>query len=587
MKKYLFLAASALALASCSSDDIIGNNGGGEKNETNAAINFNSGTNYITRATKTGAQAATDLNENFVVYGYKTAGEEASVVYDHYNVKWLGEATKGQTTSNTAGWEYVGQEKNDLSSLPADAAQTIKYWDYSASQYDFVAFSFGQANQGTDVTATKVTTEDGPKYTLSGTVENLAKCFISDRVSAKKNLAEGDKVANKLVAYQDPVQFNFRSLATKVKMGIYETVPGYSIKDVKFYQDAAETTPSATDPTLFAENATIPSGNGTMTITFGSNEKTATDFNQAKVSWEVDGAAANSKTVDFETLSTVGKEAQEKTGTEFIGRDAATASKPAEYKTVLPAEVGGLTLKVDYTLESIDGSGEEIKVTGATAKVPAEYTNWTPNYAYTYLFKISDKTNGGTGSGDDPKGLYPITFDAIVTVTEDGLQETITAVDEPSITTYAKGAIDNEYKTGSNIYVSVTDKDLNLTDGNVNCALYTAEATGYALTEANVALALTKTADGDGNYKLTNGTSTLTVKPTTDLMSIVAEIAAADAVDGNKISGNFAKFKPTSAGTYVFEYTKTTTPAGEGGTTETKKYYKVIVVKADNTFIAN
>ena len=585
MKKYLFLAASALALASCSSDDIIGN-GGGQKNETNAAINFNSGTNNITRATKTGEQAATDLNENFVVYGYKTAGEDASVVYDHYNVKWLGEATKGQTTSNTAGWEYVGQEKNALSSLPDGATQTIKYWDYSASQYDFVAFSFGQATQGTDVAATQVTTVDGPKYTLSGTVENLAKCFISDRVSAKKNLAEGDKVANKLVAYQDPVQFNFRSLATKVKMGIYETVPGYSIKDVKFYQNATETAPSATAPTLFAENATIPNGNGTMTITFGSNGKDATDFNQAKVSWAVDEAATNSKTVDFKELSTVDKEAQEIKGTKFIGRDAANASKPAEYKTVLPAEVGGLTLKVDYTLESIDGSGEEIKVTGATAKVPAEYTNWTPNYAYTYIFKISDKTNGGTGTGDDPKGLYPITFDAIVTVTEDGLQETITAVDEPSITTYAKGAIDNEYKTGANIYVSVTDKDLNLTGDQTNCALYTAEATGYALTEANVALALTKTADGDGNYKLTNGTNTLTVKPTTDLMSIVTEIAAADAVDGNKISGNFAKFKPTAAGTYVFEYTKTTTPA-EGGTTETKKYYKVIVVKADNTISAD
>ena len=586
MKKYFFFAAAALALASCSSDDFVGTGNTGNNEVDNAAINFNSGTNNITRASKTGVQAATDLNENFVVYGYKTTtGDPAtsSVVYDHYNVKWLGEATKGQTTSNTAGWEYVGQEKNALSSLPDGATQTIKYWDYSASQYDFVAFSFGQANQGTDVTATKVTTADGPKYTLSGSVENLAKCFISDRVSAKKSLTQDQKVANKLVAYQDPVQFNFRSLATKVKMGIYETVPGYSIKDVKFYKDATETTPSATAPTLFAENATIPSGSGTMTITFGSNEKTATDFNQAKVSWAVDEAiAVNSKTVDFEELSTVDKEAQEKTGTQFIGRDAANASKPAKYKTVLPAKVGGLTLKVDYTLESIDGSGEEIKVTGATAKVPAEYTNWTPNYAYTYIFKISDKTNGGTGTGDDPKGLYPITFDAIVTVTEDGMQETITAVDEPSITTYAKGAINNEYKTGANIYVSVTDKDLNLSteDGKtVNCALYTAEATGYALTEANVALALTKTAETDGSYKLTSEGKTLTVKPTTDLMSIVTEIAAADAVDGNKISGNFAKFNPTSAGTYVFEYTKTTTPT-EGGTPETKRYYKVIVVKA-------
>ena len=99
MKKYLFLAASALALASCSSDDFIGNNGGGQQNGTNTAINFNSGTNKVTRATKEGAGAATDLNNNFVVYGYKTikgTPDSYQTVYDHYNVNWLGEDTKKQ-----------------------------------------------------------------------------------------------------------------------------------------------------------------------------------------------------------------------------------------------------------------------------------------------------------------------------------------------------------------------------------------------------------------------------------------------------------------------------------------------------------
>lgn len=588
MKKYLFLAASALALASCSSDDIIGNNGGGQQNVDNVAINFNSGTNNITRVTKEGKNAADALNNNFVVYGYKTTtGDPAtsSVVYDHYNVKYT-DGTAGQTTSNTRGWEYVGVTKNDLNNL--DGSQTIKYWDYSASQYDFIAFSFGAATQGTGddkVEAQKVTTTGGPTYTLKGSAENLAKCYIADRVTAKQNATEK---AYKTYKYGSTIGFNFRSLATKVRMGIYETVPGYAIKNVVFYSD--NNTPLSGDnnkPTLYAKNKTIASGAGTMTVTFGNNTESATDYNQAKVSWQ--GTGDNATYINLPAIAKASsKEGYEKLeASNYITRTSTDARTNVNYETVLSGTtVGELTLKVDYTLESIDGSGEEIKVTGATATVPAAYTNWQPNYAYTYIFKISDKTNGGTGTGDDPKGLYPITFDAIVTVTEDGLQETITAVDEPSITTYAKGAIDNEYKTGSSIYVSVTDKGLDLADGNVNCALYTAEATGYALTEANVALALSKTAETDGSYKLTNGASTLTVKPTTDLMSIVTEIAAADAVDGNKISGNFAKFTPTSAGTYVFEYTKTTA-AGEGGTTETKKYYKVIVVKANNTISAD
>lgn len=587
MKKYFFFAAAALALASCSSDDFVGTGNTGNNEVDNAAINFNSGTNKVTRADpKTGEEAATDLNNNFVVYGYKTTGGDKSTVYDHYTVTWLGDATKGQTASNKAGWEYVGQTKNELSELPDGATQTIKYWDYSANQYDFVAFSFGKATQGTGdakVEASKVTTDEGPKYTLKGTVDNLAKCYISDRVSAQPNLTNDKKVTNKLVGYQDPVSFNFRSLKTQVKLAIYEIVPGYSIKDVVYYSDNTTKLSEANNkPTLFANSKSIPAGTGTMTITFGSNESTATDFNQAKVSWQANGE--NSSTIDWESLGLTTAESKETEGNLYLGRDVTNASKPTDYKTVLPGtEVKELTLKVDYTLVSTDGSGETIKVTGAKATIPNVYTQWKPNYAYTYIFKISDKTNGGTGTGDDdPKGLYPITFDAVVTETETGKQETITEVDEPSITTYAKGEVGKEYNAGSNIYVSVgnnlplyltTTTGEGVTTTTKNIALYTVETTGnYAATEANVALALTKTVGTDGSYKLTEGSNTLTVKPVTGL-SIVNKIEAADAVDGNAISGNFAKFTPTEEGNYVVEY------IDKAGTEDAKKYYKVIIVK--------
>lgn len=568
MKKYFIYAASALALASCSSDDFLGDNPGNEQNAS-SAINFGGETGKITRANKTGKDAATALNNKFVVFGYKTTEGTTSTVYDHYNIAWKG--TDNKTESNTAGWDYVGVGKNDLAT---STEQTIKYWDYSADQYDFIAFSFGDRTQGTGddkVEASKVNTTGtpAPSYTLKGKTANLAKCFIADRITAKNKATEK---ANKQYAYGKAINFAFRSLATKVTMGIYETIPGYSVKDVKFYTTNDDAAPSTT-PTLYAASATIPADDakGTMTVTFGSNTETAVDFNEAKVAWTVDAASDNSSTIAFGTLSTVAKEKSEKTGTDFIGRDITKASKPTDFKVVLPGTtVGDLTLKVDYTLESIDGSGEEIKVKGATAVVPEIYTKWQPNFAYTYIFKITDQTNGSTGTPgtDDPAGLYPITFDAVVTETGDGIQQTITTVPDPSITTYAKGALNNEYKKDANIYVSVKGQTLAL-DPTANCALYTVTATGMNISEASVANCLvngTKDAT-NSTWTITDGTKNLEVTKATGL-SIVDKIEATDTPNGKEITGNFAKFTPATATSYVFEFIAT----------DGKKYYKVIKV---------
>lgn len=584
MKKYIFLAASALTLASCTSEDFLGNTPGNVQSNT-SAINFDGGTGKISRAT--GADAAGALNNNYVVFGYKTdKNDSKTTVFDHYTIHWNNLA--GKTESNTKGWEYVGLTANSLTSLTGDKAQTIKYWDYSASQYDFVAFSFGKAIQGEGdgkVKATAVTTTPKLSYTLTGAVNDLAKCFIADRITAKPDMETTKKKANLLVGYKDDVQFNFRSLSTKVTMGIYETIPGYSVKDVKFY--SSDNTP-ATDnkPTLYAKDKNIPAGNGTVTVTFPTTTESETDYNKAHVEFAAATESDKSSSIQFGNLSTVEKEKEEKGTTGFIGRDITEFSTPKEgtnkkYEVVIPAKVGALTLKVDYTLESIDGSGETIKVTGATAVVPEKYTNWEPNYAYTYIFKISDKTNGSTGGST--AGLYPITFDAIVTETETGKQETITTVADNSITTYAKDAINEEYKKDANIYVSVNNTtDLHINSGNeedvppTNVKLFTATGTGSYeknITEATVALCLSKgttTATTGEKVLSVDDDNKLTVTPATGL-TIVTQIEAADAVDGNAISGNFAKFKPTNAGTYVFEFTDTKN--------KNTKYYKVIIVK--------
>lgn len=154
------------------------------------------------------------------------------------------------------------------------------------------------------------------------------------------------------------------------------------------------------------------------------------------------------------------------------------------YFTVLPTpsttEAKPILIKCDYTLKSIDGSEETIEVKGATAAIPAAYSKWNTNTLYTYLFKISENTNGYTGS-DDPShvGLYPITFDAAVKQQEFGTQGTITTFTTPSITTHQEGSVvENsgiKYVTGKDITVKVTKS----TDGTDLTLSETADQNGY------------------------------------------------------------------------------------------------------------
>ena len=585
MKKYLIFAASALALASCSSDDFLGENPGNVQNAT-TAINFGGDAGKTTRANKTGENAATALQKHFVVYGAKTNDAGTQAVYDHYDVKWIGDEADKKTQTNQHGWEYVGYKPNKNSSLATDAKQSIKYWDYSATEYNFAAFSLGELTDETDpyknqlkhdatddVTAGNVKISPinsmASTYTVEGAVDDITKLYISDRITAKPNGSTPD------IDYNKPVQFNFRALKTRVRMGIFETVNGYSVKDVKFYSSTNTTSATATGtPGLYSENKTIPAGNGTgtATITFGE-DKTKGEYNKALVAWT---SSTNNKDITFGNLKLTGAESKEDATKRYLGRTSADASLPEDYNNVIPSTgIGALTLKVDYTLVSTDGSNEEINVKGATAVVPAEYTKWQPNYSYTYIFKISDKTNGNTGDPTKP-GLYPIVFNAVVTETENGIQNTITTEETPSITTYAKGNVDNnEYKSTDNIYAIVTE-----TTGNT-VALYNANGGTYEyyakLYKLSVATGVDNNiteAEAEAVIKagLTLGGKTLTAVGTYDTNTLdpqfVDKIAKEDATDGVEISGNFFKFK-VEAGTYVFAYKK-----GD------VKSYKVIKVTA-------
>ncbi len=578
MKKILFFAAAITVMVGCTNDNIVGD-GPDVTSRGSKTISFQSKSSAVTRADYTGATAATMLGNNFVVEGVKSNGTVATqeVVFDHYNVNFV-DGTANTTTSNTAGWEYVAQTKNDLAGI---AAQSIKYWDYAKSQYDFIAFSAGTAtpvytgtpNNGevlyTAITPATMTTS---AYTVKGKAADLAKVYIADLVTAYGP-----------TDYNKEVEFKFRSLSAKVRVALYETVPGYSVKDVVFYTDASN---AATDGKahLFTTGGDVFNEAGTYTVyypTIGSTNTAETDYNKAHVSFAADATAGTTTDKNFGALDLTNKgadkEVAEAAGKIYLGRSSNaatyagenTTANPNYYTVVIPNETGAvLNLKVNYKLVSTDGSTEVINVTGATAQVPAEFASWKSGYAYTYIFKISQNTNGVTNPSAGPAGLYPITFDAVVTETQDGVQETITTVATPSITTYAKGAIvtaNDEYTAGSNIYVMVDGATLT----TANSKLYTVELEAGAAQTINEASVANAIANGGASspYIVTDANGKkLTVTDASGL-SIVTEIAATDAPDGNAITINAAKFTG-AAGTYAFEY-------NDG----TAKHYKIIKVQ--------
>lgn len=560
MNKYLYFAAALVALASCSDDNFVGNNSptvGGE-NGNGGAIVFNSGTNGTTRADHVGADAAGLLGNNFVVYGAKnatatTAGNFAGTkVFDHYNVNFVAN-TAGTTASNTSDWEYVGQTKHAHATT---TAQTIKYWDYSTQEYNFIAYSTGTA---TEISSGDVTTGNllvsaitpgtatTSAYTVQGaSADDLAKFYIADIKTVSK------------AKYQSEVTLAFRSLASKVRIGLYETVPGYSVKDVVFY--TADDTKGSGTPYIYG-GATAFNEKGTFTVsypTIGSTNSGNSDYNKAHVGFVAAASEGTSALKTFGALTPKVSLTDDAVSGDYLGRTVPAASM-SPYQLMLPNETGTiLNMKCDYTLVSTDGSGEEIKVTGASAQVPTVYAKWQANYAYTYIFKISDKSNGSTGiPGTDPAGLYPITFDAAVVDAEDyNKQETITILETPSITTYQKNSHgNNEYVAGT-IYAMVQNGATLANDLNTKGQLYTVNTTGMkpnnVLSETAVSEALNIGATTVGTTTTgRNGIALTTAESDANITAIVGP-------DGSNIevtAMTAASFTATAGTTYAYVYT--------------------------------
>lgn len=469
MKKKFYFATLVIALLSftgCANDEYVGD----QQNlgEQNAAIAFSTKSENTVRGELRDDAAAKKLNYQFWVYGWKekistveggnTHIDESALVFNNYVVKYP-DAT---STSNTNRWEYVGKGN--------DGSQTIKYWDYSFDQYEFEAYSYNTGKGSvTRITEYQDQTKlEKGDYKVTEAPDNL---YFAEKKTVEQN------------KYQNAVELKFKSVLSKIRVGFYETIPGYSVKINAFYPPNNTTSTDAND---FVDAGTR---NTSQFVAWCPNKEVNIDHPFA-VSYDTDGNPAVTKVAETTnpyyaidgSVDEYKLDAKLTLGTNLLtqGKIGETYSAvtwdqlevnngPSKYTYFIPqiqlwdansneSQVKPMKIKVDYTLKSED-SNEEINVTGATAIVPADYVRWAPNKAYSYVFKISDQTNGTTGTeGTDPAGLYPITFDAVV---EDMSESTdyLTTVSDLSITatqeTQFAEADKAVFKTGQDIKVKV------------------------------------------------------------------------------------------------------------------------------------
>ncbi len=119
MKKSIIIMVATALMISCASNDI--------KNDVvnDIPIGFDS---YSSLATKSSsATNLEDYHKTFGVWGYKTVNGSESAVMAHYKV------THDDNGNGSANWDYDGEN--------APSGQYMKYWDKTATKYQFDAYA--------------------------------------------------------------------------------------------------------------------------------------------------------------------------------------------------------------------------------------------------------------------------------------------------------------------------------------------------------------------------------------------------------------------------------------------------------------
>ena len=599
--KYFFFAALVVgALASCSEDEFTMDTSPTKISQESAPISFKGGAQYMTRST---SDDITKLAGNFMVAATKTVGTSNQKVIDNYKV-WNKASGATDNTTNRYGWEYVGDNgptKLGEGEITLEKNQSIKYWDLSASVYHYVAgsptkaftFKFDDSNviTGATITGIRAHVAANPKTDVNGTaidgnVIPIGAVYVADPIVLNPNGNHPSEGKN----YENAVKFSFTGQQALVRVGVYETIPGYKVTSIDFYpyiingESGQWSNTKAPYHNIILNSLSTENPNyfigGTLnaTLTYDWSETPSYSFSYSEATSTTGGTTTTTTTtsnswyggslyLSYEKPLLNTSSSTKTTMAQFFGTDK--EMQESGYFPVMPTATGvansPLVLKCDFTLTSTDGSGETIEVKGATAAIPANFSQWEVNHAYTYLFKISDKTAGAQGV------LYPIQFDAMIVDGKNNRDGFITTVSVPSITSYQFASpyttLENDqvsevgikYVTGTPIYVTVQD--------NAIGELKSLSALDSPVAEGMIKVYYLGTDElTESDLQVNRPTEHADVKPATSIPT------TAWSLHGKSFnSPKYMTFTANTAGYYAVEYVNTASPVSYA--------YKVIKVE--------
>lgn len=344
--RILSFLISALCLLSCSSEQ--------DKPETpepkpNVEIAFG-GANGIWQdapTTRSGETGLETLFKSFRVWGYKNyaaTSNSPQVIMDGYRVNFT-QSSAGTTGSNTADWEYVG-----LTHPEHSTTQTIKFWDYSASNYRFYAYTPAEPKIITDSEGAFQIPFAYSENATATSVPYISDLWFSDNTDATSPY--GKCVTLRFSPLIAKVRFKFTYPANTKRV----TITGILFGDSRFIKDQS----SANTPLKGTITATYPLTGTPASYTPSFNWQTSADtaakgFLGLTIPYEEEGDAIH------------------------ILQDKNQHNK---WYYVPPFNIAQYEQGAYIISATIDGKK-------STATIPAEYMQWKAGYQYTYIFKIT------------------------------------------------------------------------------------------------------------------------------------------------------------------------------------------------------
>ena len=481
MKKTVFLAAAAITLASCSSDELVNSTAGDMNGES--PIAFSVEKKNITRGEEnvnvTKLEATGHYNFGVWAYKYKTGASQ--LVMNNYLVGYSNGSNLGYDKSNSTTWESSAGFNTDHKSpwfyeglgtaeytnpaygyatsateyMSNNTNQYLRYWDLAYENTNFYCYAPYVKNDKTngkevtfDYTSGEMkfaakTIRDGYDETLNSTYTAYDRS-LSEFMYASVQATNSDL---------SDVTIPFKHMGAQIFIRFYEDIPGYKVELINLGDDNGTMVSSATDELTKGIQVTpaVKSGttfkSGKYYTTQGATVKFDTDMKATYTpSW--DGSTQVSTNLMFQ-IPTEGKATSNDAPANLTvfhnhkvikeipnDGDQEYSYSPTIYYAVAQPTIDqttgaenatGLTFHVSYRIIAEDNQ-EVITVHNATVHVPYKdssnnlITVWQPNVKYTYSFKITKNTTGSTNPGDkiDPTNPEESTTKGLYPIVFDG-----------------------------------------------------------------------------------------------------------------------------------------------------------------------